>query len=156
MTGVRFRISPGGSLSGELRVPGDKSISHRSIMLGSLAEGVTRVSGFLEGEDSLATLGAFRDMGVSIEGPDDGEVQVKGVGLPGLQAIDQVGLADERAAERDEVTNAPVQLALHHVQRAQPADEEYGEALRAFDEAGLENGWRQEHSECLEDTDLVL
>ena len=88
MTGVRFRISPGGSLSGELRVPGDKSISHRSIMLGSLAEGVTRVSGFLEGEDSLATLGAFRAMGVFIEGPDNGEVQVKGVGLHGLQAPD--------------------------------------------------------------------
>ena len=64
-----FVVSPGGSLQGELRVPGDKSISHRSIMLGALAEGVTVVEGFLEGEDSLATLQAFRDMGVVIEGP---------------------------------------------------------------------------------------
>ena len=88
MSGVRFRVSSGGSLSGALRVPGDKSISHRSIMLGSLAEGVTRVSGFLEGEDSLATLGAFRAMGVAIEGPDNGEVQIRGVGLHGLQAPD--------------------------------------------------------------------
>ena len=60
MAAVRFRARPGGSLSGQLRVPGDKSISHRAIMLGSLATGLTRVSGFLEGEDSLATLAAFR------------------------------------------------------------------------------------------------
>ncbi len=64
-----FLASPGGSLSGQIRVPGDKSISHRSIMLGSLAEGVTEVEGFLEGEDALATIQAFRDMGVVIEGP---------------------------------------------------------------------------------------
>ena len=57
---VQFYVKPGGRLQGQLRVPGDKSISHRSIMLGSLAEGVTEVSGFLEGEDSLATLAAFR------------------------------------------------------------------------------------------------
>ncbi len=55
MADVRFRTGSGGSLSGQLRVPGDKSISHRSIMLGSLADGVTRISGFLEGADSLAT-----------------------------------------------------------------------------------------------------
>lgn len=88
MSDVRFRITPGGSLSGELRVPGDKSVSHRSIMLGSLAEGVTRISGFLEGEDSLATLAAFRAMGVRIEGPDHGQVTVHGVGLRGLRAPD--------------------------------------------------------------------
>jgi len=76
---------PGGRLTGTLRVPGDKSISHRSIMLGSLAEGVTRVSGFLEGEDSLATLRAFRDMGVQIEGPENGRVTVHGVGMRGLR-----------------------------------------------------------------------
>ncbi len=86
MTDVYFTVNPGGHLSGQLRVPGDKSISHRSIMLGSLAEGVTRVSGFLEGEDSLATLAAFRAMGVQIEGPDQGNVTVHGVGLHGLQA----------------------------------------------------------------------
>ena len=65
--------APAAGSSGTLRVPGDKSISHRSIMLGSLAEGVTRVSGFLEGEDSLATLRAFRAMGVEIDGPQDGQ-----------------------------------------------------------------------------------
>lgn len=83
---ITFIAQPGGSLSGTLRVPGDKSISHRSIMLGSLAEGVTEVLGFLEGEDSLATLKAFRDMGVRIEGPEQGRVTIHGVGLHGLQA----------------------------------------------------------------------
>ena len=83
---VTYIASPAGSLSGSFRVPGDKSISHRSIMLGSLAEGTTEVSGFLEGEDSLATLQAFRDMGVVIEGPHRGRVTIHGVGLNGLQA----------------------------------------------------------------------
>lgn len=83
---VQFVVSPGGRLGGTLRVPGDKSISHRSIMLGSLAEGVTRVSGFLEGEDSLATLRAFRAMGVEIDGPHDGRVTIQGVGMHGLKA----------------------------------------------------------------------
>lgn len=82
----KFNIAPGGSLQGRIRVPGDKSISHRSIMLGSLAEGVTHVSGFLEGEDSLATLKAFRAMGVKIEGPDNGKVVIHGVGMHGLKA----------------------------------------------------------------------
>jgi 3-phosphoshikimate 1-carboxyvinyltransferase len=79
-----YRVEPGGGLRGQIRVPGDKSISHRSIMLGSLADGVTEVSGFLEGEDSLATLGAFRAMGVSIEGPSGGHVTIHGVGMHGL------------------------------------------------------------------------
>jgi len=83
---IRFRLTPGGKLAGQMRVPGDKSISHRSIMLGSLAEGKTVVSGFLEGEDSLATLSAFRAMGVNINGPDNGRVEIEGVGLRGLQA----------------------------------------------------------------------
>ncbi len=82
---ITFIVQPGGKLHGALRVPGDKSISHRSIMLGSLAEGVTEVSGFLEGEDSLATLQAFRDMGVQIDGPDKGRVTIHGVGLHGLK-----------------------------------------------------------------------
>ncbi|QIK37381.1 3-phosphoshikimate 1-carboxyvinyltransferase [Caldichromatium japonicum] len=82
----RFFVAPGGSLRGYLRVPGDKSISHRAIMLASLAEGQTQISGFLEGADSLATLAAFRAMGVPIEGPKDGEVIVEGVGMQGLQA----------------------------------------------------------------------
>ncbi len=83
---IRFAVKPGGSLNGTVRVPGDKSISHRSIMLGSLADGTTEISGFLEGEDSLATLAAFKAMGVRIEGPYDGHVIVHGVGLRGLQA----------------------------------------------------------------------
>ncbi|MGB5305699.1 MAG: 3-phosphoshikimate 1-carboxyvinyltransferase, partial [Gammaproteobacteria bacterium] len=81
-----FKVGPGGKLAGRLRVPGDKSISHRSIMLGSLARGVTEVSGFLEGADSLATLAAFRALGVSIEGPDGGHVSIAGAGLNGLRA----------------------------------------------------------------------
>ena len=82
---LKFEVEAGGKLNGIFRVPGDKSISHRSIMLGSIAEGVTHVSGFLEGEDSLATLNAFRDMGVKIDGPTDGNVTIKGVGLHGLK-----------------------------------------------------------------------
>ncbi|MEP1470573.1 MAG: 3-phosphoshikimate 1-carboxyvinyltransferase [Halieaceae bacterium] len=83
---MEFKLLPGGSLTGEARVPGDKSISHRSIMLGALAEGVTRVTGFLEGEDALATVAVFRAMGVEIEGPEEGRVTVHGVGLQGLKA----------------------------------------------------------------------
>jgi 3-phosphoshikimate 1-carboxyvinyltransferase len=83
---LEFIVQPGGKLSGTVRVPGDKSISHRSIMLGSLAEGTTEVTGFLEGEDALATLQAFRDMGVVIEGPSSGNVTIHGVGLHGLKA----------------------------------------------------------------------
>ena len=83
---MQFKLQPGGVLTGEMRVPGDKSISHRSIMLGALAQGTSRISGFLEGEDALATLSAFRAMGVEIEGPANGEVIVHGVGLHGLKA----------------------------------------------------------------------
>lgn len=84
---LRFIVQPGGKLTGRIRVPGDKSISHRSIMLGSLAEGTTQVSGFLQGEDCLCTLQAFRAMGVHIEGPSaDGKVTIHGVGLHGLTA----------------------------------------------------------------------
>lgn len=83
---IVFLAQPAGALHGDIRVPGDKSMSHRSIMLGSLAEGTTHVKGFLEGEDALATLNAFRAMGVQIEGPSAGEVTIHGVGLHGLQA----------------------------------------------------------------------
>jgi 3-phosphoshikimate 1-carboxyvinyltransferase len=82
---IRFHVQPGGALKGAIRVAGDKSISHRSIMMGSLAEGTTHVSGFLDGEDALATLNAFKAMGVKIEGPDNGKVVVHGVGMHGLQ-----------------------------------------------------------------------
>ena len=83
---MEFKLLPGGTISGEARVPGDKSMSHRSMMLGALAEGATRVTGFLEGEDALATQSAFRAMGVEIERVGGGEVLVHGVGLQGLQA----------------------------------------------------------------------
>lgn len=83
---VYWRSNPVSSLAGEITVPGDKSISHRSIMLGALAEGITRVSGFLEGEDCLATLRAFAQMGVPIEHKGAGEVIIHGQGLFGLQA----------------------------------------------------------------------
>lgn len=82
----RFCLAPGGALRGRLRVPGDKSISHRAIMIGSLADGETALSGFLEGEDALATLRAFRELGVGIDGPAQGRVQIRGVGRDGLRA----------------------------------------------------------------------
>jgi 3-phosphoshikimate 1-carboxyvinyltransferase len=78
----KFITQPANTLSGTLKVPGDKSISHRCIMLGSLANGVTEVSGFLQGEDALATLKAFQAMGVKIERQDD-KVTIYGVGLYG-------------------------------------------------------------------------
>jgi 3-phosphoshikimate 1-carboxyvinyltransferase len=78
--------SGGASLTGGLRVPGDKSISHRSVILGALANGTTRVDGFLAGADALATCNVFRSMGVTIAGPDDGRLQIEGVGLHGLKA----------------------------------------------------------------------
>jgi len=80
----KFIAKPATTLSGQLKIPGDKSISHRSIMLGSLSEGVTKVSGFLEGEDALSTLKAFQAMGVKIEREDD-NVTIHGVGIHGLK-----------------------------------------------------------------------
>ena len=75
---------PTGPLKGTIRVPGDKSISHRSIMLGALAIGETRVSGLLEGEDVLATAAAMRAMGASVERVGEGEWRVYGVGVGAL------------------------------------------------------------------------
>jgi len=80
---TQFICQPGGSVSGEIRVPGDKSISHRSIILASIAEGVSHISGFLQGEDSLDTIKSFQQMGVEIERNQD-RVKVTGVGLHGL------------------------------------------------------------------------
>ncbi|MGV3163039.1 3-phosphoshikimate 1-carboxyvinyltransferase [Streptococcus hyovaginalis] len=73
------------ALEGTIRVPGDKSISHRSIIFGSLAKGVTRVHDILRGEDVLSTMQVFRDLGVTIEDNED-VVEVHGVGFDGLQA----------------------------------------------------------------------
>ena len=72
-------------LNGSIRVPGDKSISHRSIIFGSLAEGETKVYDILRGEDVLSTMQVFRDLGVEIE-DKDGVVTIQGVGLDGLEA----------------------------------------------------------------------
>ena len=83
---VDYVVHPSGPLRGEIRVPGDKSISHRAVMLGATADGETRIRGLLEGEDVLATVAAFRSMGVEIEGPDDGEAVIHGVGREGLRA----------------------------------------------------------------------
>ncbi|SMN11897.1 5-Enolpyruvylshikimate-3-phosphate synthase [uncultured Candidatus Thioglobus sp.] len=80
----QFIAQPSHSLLGAIKVPGDKSISHRSIMLGSLSEGITKVSGFLQGEDALSTLKAFQAMGVKIEREGD-NVTIHGVGLHGLK-----------------------------------------------------------------------
>jgi len=77
-------VRPAAGVRGEITVPGDKSISHRSIMLGSLAEGATVVHGFLHGEDNHATLNAFRAMGVAIEELPGGVLRIEGKGLDGL------------------------------------------------------------------------
>ncbi|MGQ0587428.1 MAG: 3-phosphoshikimate 1-carboxyvinyltransferase [Gammaproteobacteria bacterium] len=81
-----FTVQPGGTLAGTIRVPGDKSISHRAVMLGALAEGRTTVSGFLNGEDCLCTMKAFQAMGVRIEQDGDTALTVHGAGLGGLAA----------------------------------------------------------------------
>ncbi|AKQ43278.1 3-phosphoshikimate 1-carboxyvinyltransferase [Aurantiacibacter atlanticus] len=78
------RFSATGPLTGRIAVPGDKSISHRSLMLGALAVGETRISGLLEGEDVLATAAAMRAMGASIARGDDGIWSVNGVGVGSL------------------------------------------------------------------------
>ena len=78
------RFLPAGPLKGRIRVPGDKSISHRSIMLGALAVGETRVTGLLEGEDVLATAAAMRAMGATVERTGEGAWSVHGVGVGAL------------------------------------------------------------------------
>lgn len=80
--------APGAPIAGELLVPGDKSISHRAIMLASLADGTSRIEGFLESGDAHATEAIFRQMGVRIEVPGPGERLVHGVGIDGLAAPD--------------------------------------------------------------------
>lgn len=80
------RVRPFTGLSGVARVPGDKSISHRSVIFGSIATGRTRVRGFLPGQDPLATIRAFRQMGVRIEQHAPSELEIEGVGLHGLKA----------------------------------------------------------------------
>ena len=97
-------------------MPGDKSISHRSIMLGSIAEGVTRVSGFLEGEDSLATLNAFRDMGVQIE-RNGSNVVIHGVGMRGLkEPKNPLNLGNSGTSVRFLLPILALSTSVHHEQ----------------------------------------
>jgi len=81
---INYIVSPGGSLQGSIRVPGDKSVSHRAVMLGAIANGRTSITGFLQGEDTLATMAAFRAMGVEIDQQGQ-NVIINGVGLYGLK-----------------------------------------------------------------------
>jgi len=85
-TADRLRIEPAGAVVGELVPPGDKSVSHRSVLLGGLAEGTVEVTGFGANEDTLASVGAMQSMGVRIEPQDEGltRLLVHGVGLRGL------------------------------------------------------------------------
>jgi 3-phosphoshikimate 1-carboxyvinyltransferase len=83
---VDWLAAPGQPLRGELRVPGDKSVSHRAVMLAAIADGVSPVHGFLEGEDTRATAAILQRLGVRIEAPSASERIVHGVGMGGLQA----------------------------------------------------------------------
>ncbi|NCF73181.1 MAG: 3-phosphoshikimate 1-carboxyvinyltransferase [Gammaproteobacteria bacterium] len=82
---MRFKVTPSKVRDAAVTVPGDKSVSHRALMLGSIAKGRTDVSGFLAGEDCLATLGAMRALGVEINQPSATQMSIEGVGLYGLQ-----------------------------------------------------------------------
>ncbi|CAN5158962.1 3-phosphoshikimate 1-carboxyvinyltransferase [soil metagenome] len=85
MSALDWIARPGRALTGQLRVPGDKSISHRALMLGAVADGQTRIRGFLEGEDTLATARIFGQLGVRIEIAANGDREISGVGLHGLR-----------------------------------------------------------------------
>ncbi len=86
--GLQFTTGRAAPLRGRVRVPCDKSVSHRAIMFASLADGVSRITGFLEGEDTRATAAVFRALGVRIDAPNDGERIVHGVGIDGLRGTD--------------------------------------------------------------------
>lgn len=83
---MHFKVTPSTLRDARVTVPGDKSVSHRSLMLGSIAEGRTEVSGFLAGEDCLATAAAMRSLGVTIEESSPTEMIIEGVGRDGLCA----------------------------------------------------------------------
>jgi 3-phosphoshikimate 1-carboxyvinyltransferase len=84
-----WRSGPAGPLRGSVGVPGDKSVSHRALMFAALADGNSRIRGFLEGEDTRATAAVLQQLGARIETPADGERVVHGVGLHGLRASAQ-------------------------------------------------------------------
>ena len=81
-----FVAGPGGRVAGEISVPGDKSISHRAVMLGAIAQGITEVNGFLDAEDCRATLAAIEAMGVRVERTAADRLVIHGVGPQGLKA----------------------------------------------------------------------
>lgn len=90
MTRLNWRSHQARALKGSVRVPGDKSVSHRALMLGALAEGTSHIRGFLEGEDTRATAAVFQQLGVRIDTPAEGERVVHGVGLHGLRGTAQL------------------------------------------------------------------
>ena len=92
MGSIDYTVRSGGPLTGTVTVAGDKSISHRAVILSALALGRSEITGLLEGEDVLGTVAAFRALGVAIDGPHDGRLTVDGVGLHGLKA--PVGVLD--------------------------------------------------------------
>ena len=142
-----YHIRPQNHIAGTITVPGDKSISHRSIMFGSLADGVTHVSGFLQGEDALATLQAFADMGVKIERDGD-KVTIHGVGIDGLQAPKEplyMGnsgtsmrlLAGILSAQRfDSVMTGDVSLSKRPMERVAKPLREMGAVIQSTGEKG--------------------
>ncbi|MET1163074.1 MAG: 3-phosphoshikimate 1-carboxyvinyltransferase, partial [Pseudoxanthomonas sp.] len=79
-------VSRGQALRGEIEIPGDKSVSHRAVMFAALADGVSHIDGFLEGEDTRATAAIFSQLGVRIETPSPSQRVVHGVGIDGLRA----------------------------------------------------------------------
>lgn len=81
-----YRVEPGGRVRGELRPPGDKSISHRAVMLAAVADGNSTVDGFLSGADCLRTLAAFEAMGVAVQRESETRLAIQGVGIDGLRA----------------------------------------------------------------------
>ena len=96
-----YRVEPADTVGGEIQVPGDKSVSHRILMLGGIAEGVCEACGFLASEDCLSTLGALRAMGVAVERPTETDVRVHGAGISGLaQASAPLDLGNAGTAMR--------------------------------------------------------
>ncbi len=85
-----MNINPANFLKGEVTVPGDKSISHRAVMFGSIAHGITEIDGFLMGEDCLSTISCFRKLGITIDVTSNNKVIVQGKGLNGLQSPDDI------------------------------------------------------------------
>ena len=85
MAAAHYQLEPQGQCNGSIQIPGDKSISHRAVMLASLAQGVSEVNGFLPASDCKATLAAFQSMGVQVQHLSSTHIRIHGVGLTGLR-----------------------------------------------------------------------